>query len=728
MAKLRPRARIVRTIGDQLISGPEAALIELVKNAYDADSPFVKIKITPPQNGNWDNEPSSITVTDAGHGMTANDLLEKWLEPATNDKATRKISPQKNRNMLGAKGVGRFATARLGKSLELESTTKSESDEITTSLMQVDWRKFEQAKYLDEVDIEITSTAPASTTGVTLRIQDLNDTWSEKKLTDLIKELRRMASPLSTQDSDFKIYLDISEFKKDTHKFNGIDLLVNPFDKKPSTNNEQIITPISIEKLFHYMLEGSFSADGAFSGHFLNNRGDKVKHPLNLPATKLSPEEDSCGPIKVRLNIYDRESDAIQNLFQGLGFGALGRMESRRLLNENIGVGIYRDGFRIRPYGDAETDWLELERMRVQNPSKKLGLNQLAGIITIDGEIESGLIERSSREGLEHNGSFARLKRQIAELLSHVESIRQDFRERAGLSRKPVGGTTNVHNNSNMEATAKAISELPTIYRDKVEKAFIKETAALKTAIEELETYQQALISHSSLGLVITQVLHDGRRYLSDISTRSEEIVKDSPRLLEDSDFGNYIRDNLPENAKNILNSAGGLSSLFKSLNPVSGKKRGNPNKQDIIATINRCLKLFTKDFKTEKININFDPPNKTLYFLGHDGDLMAALLNLIDNATHWLATMPSEERTINIQLREQSKYIQIIVSNNGPIIDERYVPKLFNPGFSLKPEGSGIGLAIAREALRASKADLAFDDSAEETTFIIEMVAMKND
>ncbi|WP_122517277.1 sensor histidine kinase [Pseudomonas viridiflava] len=728
MAKLRPRARIVRTIGDQLISGPEAALIELVKNAYDADSPYVKIKIVPPDDGVWGKENSSITVSDAGHGMTSDDLLDKWLEPATNDKATRKISPIKKRKMLGAKGVGRFATARLGKVLTLKSTTRHNETETKTSLMKVEWSKFEQAKYLDEVDIDINEITAESNAGVTLEIKNLHDTWSKTKLTNLIKELRRMASPLANDDSNFKIYLDISNFNSENHDFNGLDLLTNPFDKNPSSSPEQVISPLSIDNLFHYMLEGEFSSDGAFNGSFLNDRGDRVKHNITLPATKLLPEEDSCGNVKIRLNIYDRESDAIQSLFQNLGFGALGRLEARKLLNENIGVGIYRDGFRIRPYGDAETDWLELERMRVQNPSKKLGLNQLAGIVTIDGELESGLIERSSREGLEHNGSFTRLKRQIAELLSHIESIRQDFRERAGLSRKPIGGTSSVQTTSSMEATAKAISELPTIYRDRVEKAFIKETAALKTAIEELETYQQALISHSSLGLVITQVLHDGRRYLSDISTRSEEIVKDSPRLLESSDFGNYIRANLPDNAKNILSSAGGLSSLFKSLNPVSGKKRGAPSKQDIVNTINKCLKLFVKDFKTQKIEILFETTKKDYYFLGHDGDLMAALLNLLDNATHWLSTKPSQDRNIKIQIKEQDKYTQIIVSNNGPTIDERYIPKLFNPGFSLKPEGSGIGLAIAREALRASKADLAFDESAEETTFIIEMVALKND
>ncbi|MFT7772465.1 ATP-binding protein [Roseateles sp.] len=97
MAKLRPRARIVRTIGDQLISGPEAALIELVKNAYDADSPSVSIRITPPGSLQEGRKPGEIRVADTGHGMSANDITAKWFEPATTDKLERGTSPSGRR-------------------------------------------------------------------------------------------------------------------------------------------------------------------------------------------------------------------------------------------------------------------------------------------------------------------------------------------------------------------------------------------------------------------------------------------------------------------------------------------------------------------------------------------------------------------------------------------------------------------------------------------------------
>ncbi len=77
--QFRPRARIIRTIGDQLISGPEAAVIELVKNAYDADASYVWIRFTPPLEASK----GRISIKDDGHGMSLSDVQDKWMEPAT---------------------------------------------------------------------------------------------------------------------------------------------------------------------------------------------------------------------------------------------------------------------------------------------------------------------------------------------------------------------------------------------------------------------------------------------------------------------------------------------------------------------------------------------------------------------------------------------------------------------------------------------------------------------
>lgn len=727
MPRLRPRARIVRTIGDQLISGPEAALIELVKNAFDADSPSVHITISPPEDGRWEGDAGLITVTDTGHGMSATDLVDKWFEPATSDKIERRVSPG-NRTMLGAKGVGRFATARLGRLLHLRTARKVLGRRLEVSEIAVDWGVFDQSRYLDEIDIEMT-TRPGErgeVAGVTLEIRALRDRWTQKQLEALVRELRRLASPVGARENDFRIFLDLSGFRKDNHGFDGQPLVSGALGSieadDRSVGDPTEIRPLSIDHVFHYMVKGAFDAKGRFKGTFVNQRGDGKAQSIDLPATELAAEEAPCGKIGLRLNIYDREGDAIIELFEKLGLGSIGRLDARRVLDENIGIGIYRGGFRIRPYGDAETDWLELERMRVQNPSRKLGLNQVWGIVEIADEGASGLVERSSREGLEHNGAFERLKRLIADVLAHVETIRQDFRQGAGLSRKISVDTDEVRNRANLRATTRAVADLPPRYREKMERALKQDSTALKTSIDELETYQQALASRSALGLVVAQVLHDGRRFLSDISTRSKRLVDGAPRLEEQSTFGKHFRSSFGKEAGSINQSSAHLSRLFKSLDPISGKKRGRPKIFLVDDVLGRCISLFGDAIIDAGIEIEHQSLEQSAHAVGYESDLMAAVLNIIDNAVHWLGTSPARPRRLVFSLSESKKYIRISISNNGPLIDERFHARVFSPGFSLKAEGSGIGLAIAREAMRSSKGDVAFDTEADQTTFIIEM------
>lgn len=727
MAKLRPRARIVRTIGDQLISGPEAALIELVKNAYDADSPSVSIKISPPGSIQEGRKSGEILVADTGHGMSAHDITTKWFEPATTDKVERATSPS-GRRLLGAKGVGRFATARLGSILHLNSCHKTPGKLREVSDFKVNWQLFEESQYLDEVDIDITTRTgrEVEATGVTLIITDLRDPWTRNQLESLIRELRRLASPVEARERGFRIYLDLKGFTTEAHGFDGQSLVSGVFAdsaEAPETAGDPTeIRPLFLGNVFHYRVEGEFDKDGAFEGKFINKRAGDQTTPLSIPVQALGDAEEPCGPFSIALNIYDREPDAIVELFKKMGLTSIGRLDARKMLDENIGVSIYRAGFRIRPYGDAESDWLELERKRVQNPSLKLGLNQLWGSVIIANEASSGLIERSSREGLEHNGQFERLKRLVADAMARAETLRVDFREMAGISRKQDGDTGGIRGQVGLQATTRAIAELPPRYRDKVQKALKQESSALKTSLEVLEDYQHKLAAQSTLGLVISQMLHDGRRYLGDINTRSKGLSDGAPRILEDSPFGKNFRENFGKNAASIHNSAGHLTKLFRALDPIASRKRGKPRSLDPMEMLERCISLLQDALDQNGVtvlrNVQAGDPKVTVY----ESDLMAAFLNIIDNAVHWLGTSPVRPRELRVAMTHSKKWVRIVLSNNGPLIDPMLAKNLFKPGFTLKPEGSGLGLAIAREAMQASKGKVIHDPQPDETSFLIEM------
>lgn len=140
----RPSARLISTIGEDIIKDMHAAVVELVKNAYDADATEVTITFK-----NTDDKKLILLVEDNGHGMTEDVIVNKWLVPSTSDKFIRKVSP-KGRVMQGRKGIGRFATAILGEKLYLKTMSENKKTEI-----EINWNDFSGNRYLDEVLVDV---------------------------------------------------------------------------------------------------------------------------------------------------------------------------------------------------------------------------------------------------------------------------------------------------------------------------------------------------------------------------------------------------------------------------------------------------------------------------------------------------------------------------------------------------------------------------------------------
>lgn len=730
MATLRPRARIIRTIGDQLISGPEAALIELVKNAYDADSPWVKIKIVPPSPS---FEGGLVQIIDNGHGMTSDEVINRWFEPATNEKVKRTYSRSGFRKLLGAKGIGRFASSRIGNRLDLVSNSldPANPDIIENTKLHINWDDFQTDQYLDDIDIPVEvkqykSEGTSILCGLKLDIRNTQIAWTEKALKNIVRELRRVSTPTNIDDA-FNIYLDLSAFDEKSFGFDGKSLLdeenFNPLSLENNNDLEPyLIKPYQIQGYADYSVIGKFDSAGAFSGSLTICKGDNIPQEISIPAPPLKPDEKECGPLELKINIYDRENSSIEDLFDriGLNFSKIGIRKARSILSDNAGLGIYRNGFRIRPYGEPDNDWLRLEGRRVQDPSKKIGHIQISGQIQIQDESESHLVERSSREGLEHNGSFERLKELIIKLLVRIEEKRYDFREKAGLSRKQVGDVSKVKDMASLKRIVSAVTKLPEELQKPLLIQIENESQALTKSLDELEAYQKLLESRAALGLVVSQVIHEGRRLIDPMGDAAKSLINNKDLLLSDSKKGEIVRKYYPTHAETIRTGVRGLADLFKALDPVSGRKRGRPVKFNVIQTIERSIDLLTDAIIESDVSIKFEARESALGY-GYESDLQSALLNIIDNAIYWIGTTVNEKKEINISISDNSDFLRILISNSGPPIDEAFLPRLFDAGFSLKTEGHGLGLVISREACRASKGDIKYIDSAIDPTFLIE-------
>jgi len=704
----RPRARIIRTIGDQLISGPEAAVIELVKNAYDADASYVWIRFVPPLHaGN-----GRIVIRDDGHGMSLADVRDKWMEPATSSKTGLRLSRHLRRPLMGSKGIGRFAAAKLGRRMGLTSSSVVEGFAEEVMIPEIDWSIFEGDAYLSDIAIDYLLQPATGGTGTEIEVRDLNEAWTEAKLNRLHLELRRLISPLDQADEQraFRIYLDLSGCTPETAGFDGRQIVAvgatdetAPHDGAPPS--DFAVQPFPLLTTCDYEVVGFFDEVGAFNGTMQVRRGGlaPVNIDLKIP---LADDEAPCGAIGVHLYIFDREAQTVRQTMTRAGLGNLSATEGRRILDEIAGVAIYRDGFRVRPYGDPENDWLTLDRRRVQDPSLRIGHNQVAGYVTVQGQGESGLIERSSREGFEQNGAFIRLGRIITKLMTEeVEPRRYAFRKQTGLSRSRTATFEEVRELSELNKIKALIEKLPAEDQPAAQAVVARESAQLAEKIAVLEDRQRVLEAKSSLGAIISEVLHEGGPAVSYIFNTSNRLQTLYTDLLAGGDRAEAAKGLFPDRLVQMRKNATRLSDLFKALRPLSGGRRGKPAFFRPIEPIADAKALFDGHKTRIVITGGAGAPE----VVGFPEDLTTAMVNLLSNSIFWLEEARTESPQIDIELFTQGADLVIYVDDNGPGVTAEFAEHIFDVGFSLKPDGTGLGLNIAKEALARSEGDLAF-------------------
>lgn len=695
----KPRARLIRTIGDKLVSGPIAAIVELVKNAHDADSPTSTIKFL----SNNSKHVTQIELLDKGHGMTFETLIRSWMEPATEHKVKRTHSID-GRKLLGSKGIGRFAASRLGNSMTLSTSALSkDKDSIEVTTVRINWKEFDDDKYLDQVPIQIRRSFKSldTPTGTCIRIKDLRDEWVSSEILELYRELRRLVSPLEKEKetknknsaSAFSIFLDLTKILKISIPVPLIDIA--------HTAPIKIEAPPILDSA-DYVVTGEFDEAGYFTGSMTFNAlgtpfSESLSGNFGIPENAgLSP----CGKVSIRLLIFDREAQSIDALIKRAQLDGYGKRAARQILDEMAGVAIYRDDFRIRPYGDKDQDWLELSRRRVDNPSIRIGPNQIAGFISIADETSSGLIERSSREGLEANGSYKRLQKLITELLgSIVEPMRRKVREGTGKGKRKTRHE-NFIEAAQFSWKEKILSEIPAKKRPEARKIIEAAQVDLKKKLTEQIAHERVLEARATLGNIIAEVLHEFRTPLKSISGLLRHLTFDWKKITNSPEENLDIKDSYKNRIDDNTTLSKRMENLLSHLDPLATKKSGPPSIQDVHQHISSTIEVLTLLATEEGVSIYFEGKPGAKY-LGYGDEIQTALINMINNSIYWLSKHKIKEPVIKVILITKDDTIEIIVADNGPGIAEQYRDSIFEPGFSTKTsEGQGLGLAISSETL----------------------------
>ncbi len=700
--RIRPAGRHILTIGRDLIQDVYAAVVELVKNAYDADSPDVNIKFM----AYPDHSGYSIIISDHGHGMSRDTVIKKWMVPSTRDKLDRRTSPS-GRVMQGRKGVGRYAASILGTDMLLETVTA----EGEKTMVYIAWKNFETAEYLDDVEILIETTEVSEPPGTQLTMEgdsELLAGWDEEQFKKLRFELKKLKSPVSAalSSDDFCINLKVEGFP-------GVEDIT------------ETIEPFPLFDLFDYKIAGKIGADGKGT---LTYSSQKVRNTADESIPFDFGEPTGCGELDIDVRVYDRDKDAIDSLIgRGLQdeFGNyVGKLEARRLLNASNGIGVYRNGFRIRPLGDPEFDWLRLNEQRIQNPSRKIGSNQVIGYVQIQSDERSGLIEKSARDGLRENAAFVQLNKITGQVIAKLETRRFEFRMKAGLSRPVIKVERELERLFSFDELKRDVLERLTgsgidqRTSDKIIEIISGEEEGKNKIADEIRQAVAIYQGQATLGKIINVILHEGRRPL------------------------NYFRNQIPNlrywyksfrKTKNLKNLEKSLSivegigmnaeffvNLFNKLDPLAAGKRSKKEPLALKKEIENVLAVFEQEMKSQKVIAEITGSDD-FRFSSWRQDVNAIFTNLVDNSLYWMSEKKILKRKIIIELStDGNSLLHVDYRDTGPGIEPRFIANevIFEPHFSTKPSGTGLGLAIAGEAAARNDLELKAFESEEGAWF----------
>jgi len=673
----------MRTLGDELISSELVAVIELVKNAYDADATRVLVRFHEP----LERGTGGIDILDDGHGMTLGTIEGAWLEPATPYRRRGRLSETLGREVLGEKGVGRFAVSRLADDLEL-ITRRPDAPMETTVLF--DWRVFDDDDaYLEDIEIAWEQGGPSAFVpggesealwmdgdppaparlcrGTLLRLTTLRTTWGPAQLRHLSNGLSRLVSPFlfETQrerPDAFSIRLDIPSMPDLSGPVEPPEALRNP----------------------HYTLNAHVDANGVYTAKMsVRGRTEPIVRSSRVVVDETSPVS---GPFDVELRVWDRDAASMSELAGKAGRTA---KQVRSDLNDAAGVNVYRDGFRVLPYGEPGDDWLQLDSRRVNNPTLRVSNSQIVGYLLIGRDQNPDLRDQTNREGLIRNRAFDDLVRQVRSILAELETERYAARPREPRAHAAPGGLF-----AGLDLAAMRTYASEKYPHDERLAALLGET---QSSIDEgVERAQEVVARYrrlATLGELIDKVLHDGKAPLGKIGGDVELALRDiSARELDCEALVTSLRTKVVRLGK----QHGVLSSVFNRIEPFSGRKRGRPAQRALEEVIADSVGVLETDLA--RLGVTVDLPTSQTSVTADEHELQQVFVNLLRNSIHWLSHVPRERRRLAITTSKDADGLHIIFSDSGPGVREDIRDRIFDPYFSTAENGVGLGLSIAGE------------------------------
>ena len=707
--RIRPYARLITMLGDQLIKDEVIALSELIKNAYDADASWVKISFIDFNEDYSLTSSSRIVIEDDGCGMDDLILRNHWLNPATPEKKLRKekeLKTQKGRILQGEKGIGRFAIFKLGKDITITSRRQlkdkdgffidgGEKNEYT---LKYNFSKYDsqflkegnqdKELFLDDLEVSLSSDMPKTIIkkkidigvssieraehGTVIEIRDLKTSWDITRIRRVQKEVGKLQPVFDSTTSDFNIWFDTG------------DLFVSE-----GVYKEKLIKCINEKPVFK-ITDGVFNQEDCS----FNYKSNGIPYRLDFQNERISGlkffkryfkdsnYKTECGSFRFEFYVFDFNAGSASPSKYYLDKEEQAMIKDHRIY-------LYRDGLRVMPYGDPDDDWLGIDIARgTIKAGEFLSNDQVVGCVYISQKENPGLVDKTSREGLIDDGkAFFDFVSVLKVFLSYLRSKPYAQYLIDNAKKKEINDLKKGRPIEIIEKARIVFKDDPKVLSEinKIASSYNTERQVLQERITKTENL-------AAVGLSVETASHDLMLFL-------RRAIDNMDSLIREVSFGGITDNNAITNRLTmILGNMSIVKDQMKDIQLLFPSTKSKTKRIAIKDIVDKVYGLYKKSFDENGITVNFQVSSTPLIVKTTDAVLLQVFINLFDNSLYWLKTV-DKKREILIKLDGSGQ--RLVFADNGPGVSEEDRPYIFEAFYSGKGEdGRGLGLYIARQLL----------------------------
>ncbi len=674
----RFHARALAALGRDLVTNDIVAVMELVKNSYDALASTVRVRVW---NSSEDGRVPCLQVEDDGHGMDFATIRDVWCVIATPFRREQPVSRMGSmtRSVTGEKGLGRLAAARLGETLDV--VTRTEGGPVLHFTLH--WDDMIKATDLGDAGFEVaelSGDAFGKEHGTRVSVTGLRSDWNDAKVDELRRHLARLVSPFGNT-SDFSLHVQIEDGQR-------------PSDAQP-------IEPPAFMSRPKYAIEGSVDdkgdiaavyryrpiQDGAGREQPIEDEWAPVEDPASEPPElHLDRPDTKCGPFRFEIRAWDLTQDDTRDIAEHFHEA---RSYIRDAIRSQQGISLYRDDVLVLPKSDSGRDWLDLDLRRVSRVGSRLSTSQIVGYVRITKVGNPQILDTSDREGLVSNAASVAFRDRVTRIVTLLEVERDSDRI------KDTGHATDLFAHLSADTLVEKLEGLRDRGGDVGEavqaaQRFGDDLQRNRAAIERRFGYYNRL---AVIGTISQIIIHEIRNHTTVIDRglrKAKEVVA-------------RVGDELAARAVNLAGeSLTVLDTLASRFAPMANRTYRSGREASVVEdSLARCLAMREKEIASGEVVVEPLPQSGTHVQID-PAELDAIVLNVVANAVYWLRRHDGERRLAFRVAPDSSRgRVSIGIDDSGPGIDAADRERVFWPGVTRKPNGIGMGLTVASEIVQ---------------------------